>query len=169
MERLIRVMPYDNNTPNKYPEVPEFMIPADKNVIYRRQGTYAIGNSDNRFASEGFSACSGLIFRGRQADTFGFFHVLPLQDLYDRDFEQLKPLTNGQVVLVEGSKSSSKSYILADLKRMLEIEHTGTISVDTIRTGVGNMHFHVAFRPKENEILVARNSHQDLLVYSAFD
>ncbi len=169
MEKLIRAISYDNDNPNAYPEVPEFGRPLPADVVYVSQGRYRVGDAFQTYASEGFAACSGFLIRGEASTTFGLLHALPMQDLYPDDFEQLKSLSGGQVILIEGSSSSPKTWILRDLERRLGIQHVETLSLDTRRSCVGNMHFHLAFRPRTDEILLARNSHKDLLVFPGFN
>ena len=167
MERLIRTIPYENDT-DSFPQIPEFKRAMPTKVVYVRERIYAVGDSSRSYASMGFTVCSGFVFKDKKGINFGLFHAVPMQDLYPNDFKNLKTLAGGQVILIEGSASIPSPRILSDLEQKLGIKHTGTIRVDTRRPQVGNMHFHVAFRPKTDEILVARNSHKDLLIYSGF-
>jgi hypothetical protein len=167
MKEPLRTIPYDNDEPRAYLHVPEFIGGFPR--IYVRQGTFAITDSLRVIASEGFAACSGMIMRDEAQRVFGLLHSLPNQHLYEDDFEKLKVLAGGQLVLIEGSSSNPKTRILRDLSRKLGIEHVDTLSLNTRRPGIGNMHFHVALKPANNELLVARNSHKDLLTYKAFE
>ncbi len=167
MSELIRFMPYDDDNRSAYPDISEY-LPGALDVIHIRQGTYKMGLRANRFVSPNFAACSGFILRDESQANFGFLHALPTQDLYEYDFEHLKELAGGQFIVVEGSSSTSKIWIVRDFQRKLGMKQVDTITVDTIRPKVGNMHFHVSFRPQSNELLVVRRSHEDLLVYKVF-
>lgn len=167
MKEPLRIVPYEHDNPMAYPPVPEFT--PGSHIIYGGQGTFAVENGLKILASDGFEACSGFIIRGEAQKGFGLLHALPGQDWYEAYFEKLRILAGGQVLLVEGSRSTPKSWILRDLYRRLGIEHVDTLSLDTRRPGVGNMHFHIALKPGENELFVARNSHKDLQIYRAFE
>jgi hypothetical protein len=168
MKEPLTTIPYDNDDRMAYPHVPEFIADSVANRIYVRQGTYAITPTFRVLASEGFAACSGVIIKNASSRIFGLLHILPTQALYEADFKKLKLLAGGQLILIEGSKSTPKTWVLRDLSRKLGIEHIDTLTLDTKRPEVGNMHFHIALKPIDNELLVSRNSHKDLLTYTAF-
>jgi hypothetical protein len=167
MAKIERVLTYDNNNPKDFPDAHALLYP--KNHRYVRQGTFAFGDRSVNYASDGFSACSGLVMRSVDQSTFGLFHVLPHQGFEFNEPDQLKAFRRGEVILIEGTRSSKKSLMLADMEETLGVNLVDTLSLDTERPGIGNMHFQVGYRPSENRILVARNSHKDLSVYTAFE
>ena len=171
MERP-RFIPYDTDTAYPYRQLPEFSHPLSPAILSVSTGRYVVGNTEQDYVSEGFLACTGFIIKGEDSrSSISLFHAspLPLVDLDDYDYEKLRPLAGGQVIELKGSDSTPKSYILSSLKRRLGIEHVSTISVNTRKpTDRSSQHYHVAFRPQPDEILIARVSHKDLLVFPGF-
>ena len=152
-----------------YANVPEFSVPLPDGMVLVKDSKYAIGNP-KAFVSKGFTNCSPFIFRSAEGSTFGLFHATPLPfiDLKDADYEALRPLEGGQVIEVKGTDSTPKFYILQSLKNKLGIEHAGTISLETRREGIAGRHFHIAFRPQSDELLVARDAQQDVITFPGF-
>jgi hypothetical protein len=147
---------------------PEFSRIPPENVLTVDVGTIAIGSIHNSFRSEGFDLCSGIAIKDPFEETFGFFHVFPGQGLLDDDIETLLPLADGHLCLIQGSKSTEKRRMLRDLFTILGIEHTHTIPIDTRAMNGTSLNFHAVYRPAENQVLVARISHKDILTFPAF-
>jgi hypothetical protein len=167
MKEAVKISSYDNDSPQNYPDVPEFI--GGPHRLYVHQGSFKTTETGQTLASEGFAACSGIIIKGKKGLMHALFHVLPWQDLYENDYKRLEGLAGGELILIEGSGSTSKIWVINDLNKHLGISHVDTLPLDTISPRGGNGHFHVAFKPMVNTLLVARNSHKDLQTFTVFE
>jgi hypothetical protein len=168
VERPIRKISYDKDAPRIFLDAPELLNPAPRNLLKVRIGGYKLGDNANIFASEGFIGCSGFIFKNKLSGVFGLLHATPVQSLYAEVLEELKPLIGGQMILVEGSTSVHNGRFIKSLEEKLNIEYADTIYIKTMNPRYWNEQFHIVFRPKSNEIVIARNAYNDLLVYKGF-
>ena len=150
---------------------------ATAKVLKAAEGTCVDEEIGFSFASQGFTTCSALILHSSLTERFGLFHVYPGQEVDDEhqssQVVSLRRLAGASGILIEGSASTPKKRILADLHRWYAVDVVRTITVDTIPANpIDNLDkftpFHVVFRPASNEILVARISHRDILRYKAF-
>ena len=170
MERFVYQNPSEHHTAAPYTDIPEFNEPLGPSIHHVKQAKYAIGEHRDIFVTERIRACSGIVFRSPDNKTFGLFHAspLPMIDLRDEDYEALLPFVGGQTIEIKGSESTPKFYIFNTLKHRLGIELVRTITADTLGGDGINRSLHLAFRPEEDLILLARNSHEDVRAFPGF-
>jgi hypothetical protein len=154
--------------------IPEFNIPKPNWVLSVSEGQCRDADRAVTFVSEGFESCSGLVLHNPLSKKCGLFHIFPGQDIYGQ-VTSLRCLADSMGILIDGSESTPKKRILADLKTLFAIQVARVITVDTNRPLPGvetetiySNPFHIIYRPMTNEILVARISHQDVLTFPAF-
>ena len=157
--------------------IPELQIPIKGNIRHVPIGSCIDGFFLTRFVSYEFKHCSALILKTNTFIThFGFFHIYPGQMIEEDSLqtESLKRLKGAKGILVEGSESTPKGYLLRDLKKRFGIEVARPpIPINTNRIGTDPAEktpypYHVVFRPASNEILVARLSHNDIVSLTGF-
>jgi hypothetical protein len=154
--------------------IPELALPKPKGVLSVEEGRCVDGNERHIFESELFTECSGLVLHNPLSKRYGLFHIFPGQEIYP-EIESLRRLTGSTGILIEGSESTPKKRILNELNTLFAINISRAISIDTIRQpseseteGRQSDPFNVIYRPMANKILVARISHQDVLVFQGF-
>lgn len=159
-----------DDAPVQYTSSPAFAEGVNSGVIVVASSKYALGTRGQTLATQFVRECSGFIIKNPAGSTFGLYHASPLPfiDLTEFDFVQLQAFANGQITEIKGSESTNKDHILRRLKNRLGIDHTGAIEVQTRDQIAMNRPFHIALVPETNEVLVARNSHRDVLRYQAF-
>lgn len=164
----LETRPIDLKAAYIHEQIPEFRQIPPKETLVVREGNLVIGTIANKFRSDGFDLCSAIAIKDPFEATFGFFHAFPGQELTDEDIETLVPLQRGFACLIQGSHSTDKRRLLRNLHTILDIEHTDTIAVDTRTVNHKSLCFHTAWRPAENQVLIARISHRDVLTFPAF-
>lgn len=164
---ILRQVPYDYVQANEYPDFPEFMHAQDlPNLVVVGEGDVQLGDRKHVFVSKNFLTCTAFVFSDEQLSTFGLMHVVQFRRLTGG--HRLHSVANGKAIAIQGSGTIFNIDIRADIYHALGIEDIRRIQVDTLDDNGENHPFQVAFRPISNEILVARNSHKDLLVFKAF-
>lgn len=159
-----------DDVPASYTSLPAFAEGTHPGIVIVDPSEYAVGTPEQQFTTRFVRACSGYIIKSPESTAFGLYHAspLPLIDLTEDDFIQLEVFAGGQATEIKGSESTNKAHILRKLRNKLGIEHTGTIEVSTLDPTDKSHPFHLALLPAINEVLIARNSHKDVLRYPAF-
>ena len=173
MREPLQTIPYNYAKHNDYPNVPEFVFPRFRKLRWAKPGELTWGDNSCVFASQNFATCSAFLIRSRNGLSFGLLHASPTQHLAENSFgqtlEDFRVFEGGQVLLVEGSTSAQKPWLLDEFSNELGLSHAGTIPVDTMSPDRTTALFHIAFRPQTNHILVVRDALKDLQIYSGFD
>lgn len=146
-----------------WPDEPEFQKPWEHGVIQIGQGNSNISENGASLQSEGFSLCSAAITRDKDSLLTSFAHL----EGGEFNYKQLTGLEelvgeNLYTLLVKGSES----IVTTPAKK--QIEDRGIFVEREITIDTGSKHWDVAYRPKENIILVNNRSKNVLIKLRGF-
>ena len=149
--------------------VPELGMDPPTNTHIVPEGELVGASSEFNYLSMFFYMCTGLAIRGENKNYFGFFHVYDRAYIPKEAARYLALLAGGTFVAIERLEDRvSKKSVYHQLAATYGITQVDTIDVHTCADDGNRYAFHTIFRPKRNEIVVARISHADVKTFEAF-
>jgi hypothetical protein len=146
---------------------------TNRNAVCVRTGKLRTGDHLKPFLSWGFYGCSGYLFKAPHENLFGFLHALPWQKITAELENDLIKFQGGTAIGIKGTLSAPKPMLWSFLQE-LNIYTLKTLEIETCpvtkerRTHEDEYAFDLAYEPRDDAIVVARELYQDKLYFPGF-
>ena len=155
-----------------YPHIPELEDLVTR-VVSLSEADMETGDANIIFNGRGFYSCTGIAFRSKNEDTFGFLHAvgssIRTHTLTEEQLWKLEALEGGEAILVQGPHHVPQPALTKQLTDQFGISVMRTIPLEPFPNNPRLDFFDVIFKPRADKITVVRRLEKRVLTFGGFN